>query len=579
MQNWQRWTTFGACLASMATLGIASTFSLYSEDLKSRLSFTSSDLNLISGVELATEDLSFLLAGPVVDKFGSKFALGFGAVLYSLGCFLVQLAYRGSIMGTKFTVVLYYILIGSGSTFVYLAALKLIVVNFAGLAYEGVVMGLALLFFSLSPMLLAQIFSSFFAGKVEGYLTFLAVAALVINLLSLLVTFESAPEPTVAPELCLPENAGNKTDIPDEFLISDTTESSRTLSIPTEGKMATSTQDHQRRSSVEETDTIDVVREGSLRSTPSITPSKLHNGSFMTPKEILRAPIFWSFALVFVFIQGFTYNLNFIQILQATLQEPNAMSLSDQNTRHVTIMSISQSMGRFLAPILLQRVSGSYKPSLLCIAQVLILAPTVVLAQGVSGESLLYFASTCIQFGLGLAMASHLVLTKDFFGTKYYATACAFSIASTPIGILTSNFVFGQLYDREAGAGTDCLNANCYSKAFVIFSVFQGVALCLSLLVFYLSQPEKQRWTAFGAWPVDKLTTAEEETNSLISGTKDNFGAIAQNDQDVHRLQSTKDALRNQFFRSRRHHRLSGTAATRRQHAQFNETYSLHHGQ
>ncbi|TPX72028.1 hypothetical protein CcCBS67573_g05971 [Chytriomyces confervae] len=553
MQNWQRWTTFGACLASMATLGIASTFSLYSEDLKSRLSFTSSDLNLISGVELATEDLSFLLAGPVVDKFGSKFALGFGAVFYSLGCFLVQLAYRGSIMGTKFTVVLYYILIGTGSTFVYLAALKLIVVNFAGLAYEGVIMGLALLFFSLSPMLLAQIFSSFFAGKVEGYLTFLAVAALVINLLSLLVTFESAPEPTVAPELCLPENAGNKTDIADEFLISDTTESSRTYRIPTEGKMAASTQDHERRSSVEETDIIDVVREGSLRSTPSITPSKLHNGSFMTPKEILRAPIFWSFALVFVFIQGFTYNLNFIQILQATLQEPNAMSLSDQNTRHVTIMSISQSMGRFLAPILLQRVSGSYKPSLLCIAQVLILAPTVVLAQGVSGESLLYFASTCIQFGLGLAMASHLVLTKDFFGTKYYATACAFSIASTPIGILTSNFVFGQLYDREAGAGTECLNANCYSKAF-------------------------QPWTAFGAWPVDKLTTAEE-TNSLISGTKDNFGAIAQNDQDVHRLQSTKDALPHQFFRSRRQYRLSGTAATRRQHALFNETYSLHHGQ
>ncbi|KAI8838527.1 hypothetical protein BJ741DRAFT_124671 [Chytriomyces cf. hyalinus JEL632] len=92
MQNWQRWTTFGACLGSMATLGIASTFSLHSEDLKSQLSFTSSDLNLISGIELATEDLSFLLAGPVVDRFGSKFALGFGAILYSLGCLLVQFA-------------------------------------------------------------------------------------------------------------------------------------------------------------------------------------------------------------------------------------------------------------------------------------------------------------------------------------------------------------------------------------------------------------------------------------------------------------------------------------------------------
>ncbi|KAJ3232043.1 hypothetical protein HDU81_003334 [Chytriomyces hyalinus] len=424
MQHWQRWTTFGACLASMATLGIASTFSLYSEELKSRLSFTSSDLNLISGIELATEDLSFLLAGPVVDKFGSKCALGSGAVLYSLGCFLVQLAYRGSITGTKFTMVLYYILIGTGSTFVYLAAIKLLVVNFAGLAYEGVIMGLALLFFSLSPMLLAQIFSSFFAGKVEGYLTFLAVAALVINLLSLLVTYEAVPETASPQELCITDDAGNKTDITDEFLISDSTETSRTLSTgdTTDAKFSVSTHNHETRSSVEETDFIAVVREGSLRSTPSITPSKLQKGSFMTPKEILRAPIFWSFALVFVFIQGFTYNLNFIQILQAILQEPNAMSLSDQNTRHVTIMSVSQSLGRFLAPILLQRVSGSYKPSLLCFAQVLILAPTVVLARGVYGESLLYFASTCIQFGLGLAMASHLVLTKDFFGTKYYVS-------------------------------------------------------------------------------------------------------------------------------------------------------------
>ncbi|KAJ3232042.1 hypothetical protein HDU81_003333 [Chytriomyces hyalinus] len=224
----------------------------------------------------------------------------------------------------------------------------------------------------------------------------------------------------------------------------------------------------------------------SMRRTPSFTPSKIENGSFMTPKQILRAPIFWFFALVFVFIQGFTYNLNFIQILQATLQEPNAMSLADQNTRHVTIMSISQSLGRFLAPILLQRILSSYRPILLCLAPALILAPTIVLAQGVYSESLLYFASTCMQFGLGLALASHVVLTKDFFGAKYFATACAFSIASTPIGILGSNYVFGQLYDREVGTGAACLNANCYSKAFVVFSVFQGVALCFSLGVFCL---------------------------------------------------------------------------------------------
>ncbi|KAI8838528.1 hypothetical protein BJ741DRAFT_601364 [Chytriomyces cf. hyalinus JEL632] len=81
-------------------------------------------------------------------------------------------------------------------------------------------------------------------------------------------------------------------------------------------------------------------------------------------------------------------------------------------------MSISQSVGRFLAPVL-QQVSSNYRPSLLCLAQVFILTPTVVLAHGVYGESLLYFASTCTQFGLGLALASHVVLTKDFFGAKY----------------------------------------------------------------------------------------------------------------------------------------------------------------
>ncbi|KAI8834160.1 major facilitator superfamily domain-containing protein [Chytriomyces cf. hyalinus JEL632] len=500
MQNWQRWTTFAVCLASMATLGIASTFSLYSEELKSRLSFTSSDLNLISGIELATEDLSFLLAGPVVDKFGSQVAVGLGAMLYSLGCLLAQLAYRGLIMGTRSTMILYYILVGSGSTFVYLAALKLIVVNFGGLAYEGVIMGVALLFYGLSPMLFAQIFGWFFAGNIQGYLMFIAVTALVVNLLTVLITsatrngMTSRGQPSISAE---PAKHVDKITIAEETnsLISGTKDNFGTFAqVGQDVRRLQSIEDALPNQCIEGGDTIDLqepqLQDGSMhysmRRTPSITPSKIENGSFMTPKQILRAPVFWSFALVFVFIQGFTYNLNFIQILQATLQEPNSTLLSAQNTRHVTIMSFSQSVGRFLAPILLQRVSSSYRPSLLCLAQVLILAPTVVLAHGVYAESLLYFASTCMQFGLGLALASHVVLTEDFFGAKYFATACAFSIACTPIGILGSNFVFGQLYDRDAGTGTECLNANCYSKAFVIFSVFQGVALCFSLVVFYL---------------------------------------------------------------------------------------------
>jgi hypothetical protein len=59
----------------MATAGTISTFAVFSEGLRTKFNFGTSDVNLISSFGTSSLYVSLLLIGPIYDKLGVKFTM------------------------------------------------------------------------------------------------------------------------------------------------------------------------------------------------------------------------------------------------------------------------------------------------------------------------------------------------------------------------------------------------------------------------------------------------------------------------------------------------------------------------
>ena len=59
----------------MATAGTVSTFALFSEGLRVKFDFGTSDVNLISSCGFSSLYVSLLLIGPLYDKLGVQFTM------------------------------------------------------------------------------------------------------------------------------------------------------------------------------------------------------------------------------------------------------------------------------------------------------------------------------------------------------------------------------------------------------------------------------------------------------------------------------------------------------------------------
>lgn len=229
----------------------------------------------------------------------------------------------------------------------------------------------------------------------------------------------------------------------------------------------------------------------------------------LPPLLILKSPIFWLYCSVCVFQQGLTYMSNMSLIISA-ISSPTDLSpddLASKTTLHLTLLSVFQSLGRFsfglLSDLFKTATWGPFPADctwLLIIAQMLIFLPVLLLGfGGISGngavtESVLLFSSISMGFGFGAAGACFPVLTRDYFGMRYYGTACGFLMGAVPIGLLLSNTIFGILYDKAlaaTGGGTQCYSQSCFSTSFVIFSFIQLVPCVNSVLLLVLRTREK----------------------------------------------------------------------------------------
>jgi hypothetical protein len=228
----------------------------------------------------------------------------------------------------------------------------------------------------------------------------------------------------------------------------------------------------------------------------------------LSPILILKSPIFWLYCSVCVFQQGLTYMSNISLIVYASSATVlSTETLAAKTTLHLTLLSVFQSLGRFSFGLL----SDVFKTAkcrpllkdctwLVIIAQLQILLPVLILGfGGVAGsvtQGALIFCSISMGFGFGAAGACFPVLAREYFGMRYYGTACGFLMGLVPLGILLSNTIFGQLYDAvvaKSGGGTQCHESLCFSTSFIIFSFIQMIPCTTAVILLLLR--EKTRST------------------------------------------------------------------------------------
>ncbi|KAI8830676.1 major facilitator superfamily domain-containing protein [Chytriomyces cf. hyalinus JEL632] len=558
----KRYSTLVSSCVSMATAGSLFSFSVMSGALKERMSFTSADINTVSGVGNSSLYLSFLFVGPLFDYAGAQFTMLFALITFSIGYLLMYLAYIGSVAGSTGLMSFYYFIVGIGSTCAYMGAIGGNIVNFSP-QISGRVVGLLLLWYGLSGTIYSQIYYGLYLGKTEGYLLFLTLSVGIVNGICCFITFkvpyendgkvedeggpsekgdqgggaiaDSAGQTEVErrrssafrrKSLAKLQSQTSIGSIPELLMQSSAvqrqlSEMSLTAASRRQSKVSQKEpgQGHHReraptKSKLMSSITADNIEiEASLETVvlppiPNRTSESASTGNkeetpdiesvdvFLSPLDILKSPIFWLYASTFITMQGLTYMTNFLSILEAAegaaSVAENPTSISLKNTTHVTVMSVFQALGRVVFSLALDAMAtmnwrGLDRSWLLLLSNMFVLLPTLLLASGSSTEATLYICSVFTGFGFGGGGACFPALTRDFFGMQFYGTACGFVMAGVPIGIISSNLIFGVFYDKqtEAGAST-CYGSSCYSTSFQILLFIQCIALVCSAALCYV---------------------------------------------------------------------------------------------
>jgi hypothetical protein len=347
------------------------------------------------------------------------------------------------------------------------------VVNFPE-EYIGLVMGFLLLFYGLSGVIYSQIYAAFYKGDIGGFLLFLVISIAIINTLGAIYV-EKIP---ISFKMELVDvSSGIRASEPLDSLASP-------LHLLPSSQLS---------SSIPSPKSMDSANEGT---------SLLTDKFSMTPKEMLISPLFWLYALATILQQGLTYMANVNAIIQASMGPgTSAIILTSQTALHVTILSASQSAGSIIFGIGTDWVA-KYKwdrSVLLVVAEILLLAPLLGLGllsdfSIATSTPFLVICSGLIGLGWGAGGALFPTLTRSLFGTKYYGTASAFVMVGVPIGIFSSNTIFGSLYDQElarqnsrGGASDFCYGSSCFRVAFIATSAIQGLTLLASVGLFFAS--------------------------------------------------------------------------------------------
>lgn len=171
---------------------------------------------------------------------------------------------------------------------------------------------------------------------------------------------------------------------------------------------------------------------------------------------------------------------------------------SKSTTTFVSLVSIWNYLGRVVAGYASEIFLTKYKiprPYMLTFVMLISCIGHVLIALGVPNS--LYFSSVIIGFCFGAQWPLMFAIISEIFGLKYYSTLYNFGAVASPVGSYILNVrVAGYLYDkealkqlegkgltREAGKDLSCIGVECYRMAFVIITVSTLISCFVSFIL------------------------------------------------------------------------------------------------
>ncbi|KAF9213131.1 hypothetical protein CPC16_009435 [Podila verticillata] len=521
----------------MALSGSLFSFASFGTDLKARFGFTSSNLNLLAAIGDTSMYVGFLIVGPIYDHYGERATMITASVLTFLGYGGMYIAYAKAWGGLGFLMVL-YCLAGVASTAGYLAALAANMANFPATT-SGTVSGILLAFFGLSATLFSQIKTHLFSGEGEvpdptsslkgtkatqQFLLFLTVITTAIYLIAAVFmvkikkpavkSLDSGSSSVITVNETNEKTTGTN---PAQALSRSTTYTPSMVNGREGWNHSTTTLDKE--SGIERTGTRHLPGDTILSETapastePVITstaPGKTWVNPYLTsidmkPRAILCESTFWFFVIAQVSQQGFSYINNVDSIVHAILDpnDPSTVTRSVSLTGlHVSLISIGNCLGRLASGVISDWVINHYRISRSVFffgSEILILIPLAIMGftTGMVSMPALVVSSCLIGATYGATGALFASMTRDFFGNKYYGTACGLVMVLNGFNPIIANQVYGIFYDRaakkmpaaEAGADSDnhmtCLGHDCYNSSFRIATLLQVVCVVFAGLLFW----------------------------------------------------------------------------------------------
>ncbi|XP_004494077.1 protein NUCLEAR FUSION DEFECTIVE 4-like [Cicer arietinum] len=171
---------------------------------------------------------------------------------------------------------------------------------------------------------------------------------------------------------------------------------------------------------------------------------------------------------------------------------------SKSTTTFMSLVSIWNYLGRVAAGYSSEILLNKYKiprPYLLTTVMLLSCVGHILIALGIPNS--LYFSSVIIGFCFGAQWPLMFAIISEIFGLKYYSTLYNFGAVASPVGSYILNVrLTGYLYDKEAlkqlennglkrqeGKDLTCVGVECYKMAFIIITTSTLIGCFVSFIL------------------------------------------------------------------------------------------------
>ncbi|KAF9349238.1 hypothetical protein BGX34_001912 [Mortierella sp. NVP85] len=529
----------------MVLSGSLFSFASFGTDLKARFGFNSSNINLLAAIGDTAMYVGFLIVGPIYDHYGERWTLITASVLTLLGYGGIYIAYAKAWGGLGFLMVL-YCLSGVASTAGYLAALAANMANFSA-ATSGTVSGILLAFFGLSATLFSQIKTHLFSGDNElvdpssgfkgskatqDYLLFLTIITTAIYAIAAIFMVK-INKPVVK---TLESGSSSSTTVNETTEKQEAAQTDPVRPVHTLSRSTTFTP-----SMKDGRDPVVHLENWNLSGT-ALEPSHLPGDQIledttpappfapvtstdstktvfnpyltsvdMKPKQLLFEATFWFFVIAQVSQQGFSYINNVDSIIHAILDPSDSNTVARATSLtglHVTLISVGNCIGRLASGIISDWVIARYRISRSIFflgSEVLILIPLLIMGFSTPVVSLvgLVISSCLIGATYGATGALFASMTRDFFGNKYYGSACGMVMVLNGANPFIANQLYGVFYDRAVQKMSPathaqenpmaCVGRSCYDSSFKVADLLQLVCILSAGLLFWAHMRKGKR--------------------------------------------------------------------------------------